>query len=259
MNTNKPLNAANLDEYEDLAVKNSSTAKRVGVGAAVLAGGAAIAGGTAYAATHTSAPEMPLTEQDAMAGANVASAYQEEAEQAEPVETKVEHHHHHHYEQPQPEPEADIQYSQEENVYVGDEKVMTIERGTVEGHNFETVDLDGNGLANVIMVDVNDNGRYETNEMVKVTDADGIRVGGHAEHVENHHYRTANMMANNDEPQNDFQDEKTGEDYHDDLAENNPDYNPDGLVEASYEDGTSYEDGAAYNDGAVYDDGADLL
>lgn len=228
MNTNNPMNPANLDEYENLAVKNSNNAKRIAAGAAIFAGSAAVAGGAAYAMTTQEANDIPLTEMDVTAGADVASAYQEEVEQTQTKVVKVQA-------QPQPEqePEPEIVWDEEKNIYVDDEKIASVETGKYDGHNFSIIDEDGNGLANHIMIDMNDNGTYENNEIADFSDHDAIRMGHHASKVENHYIHST--AQDDSDIKNDFADEKTGEEYDDDLAENNPDYNPGGMTDGNFD------------------------
>lgn len=221
MNTNNPITPANLDEYESMAVKNSNNAKRVAAAAATFVGGAVVAGGTTYAMTSHKVTDAPLTEMDVVAGADVASVYQDEVEQTQAKVVKVQH-------QPQPEPEPKVEWNEEDNVYVDGQKVSTVMTGEYDGHEVAVVDEDGNGLANRLMVDVNGNGTFESSEVTVFEDSDGVVMGHHAPKVNNHYL---NSTALNEDPniKNDFSDEKTGEEYHDDLAENNPDYNPNGL------------------------------
>lgn len=225
MNANNPINPASLDEYENLAVKNSNNAKRIAAGAAIFAGGAAVAGGASYAMTTENANQTPLTEMDVTAGADVASAYHEEVEQTHTKVVKVQP-----QAEPKPEPESEFEWNEEKNIYVDGEKVTSIETGKYEGHNFAIIDDDGNGLANHAMIDMNDNGSFESNEVVEFTDYDAVRMGNHAPKVNNHYFQTSALNKEED-INNDFADEKTGEEYHDDLAENNPDYNPNGMID----------------------------
>ena len=125
---------------------------------------------------------------------------------------------------------------------MGDGKVASVEEGTVDGHKFALMDIDGDGHADLLAVDVDNNGRFDDNEVVTYTEEDHIHMGHQTAHVTEQHYNNVddivpnydgqNYIAQNQTQQedvihNNFEDEKTGESYHGDYAENNPDYNPD--------------------------------
>lgn len=237
MNANKTNTGMNVDDYENLAVQNSNVAKRVAVGSAVFLGGAAVAGGAAYAANHAENTETPLTEDDLLSGAEVGSDYapvEETTTAATTTEQVV-------VEKPVVVTESEdtanpeITWDETTNYYAGDEKAMSIEQGTVDGHKFALIDVDGDEHADYLVVDMNDNGKIDEGEVVQYSHSDHVHMGHSTAHVTDHHYDGGFDINGNNDPNlvarnnigihNDFEDEKTGESYYGDFAENNPDYN----------------------------------
>lgn len=237
MNTIKTNTGETIDDYENMAVQKSNVAKRVAAGAAVFVGGAA------YAATQPSEGEdgAPLTAEDVVNGADVTSEYQAEPVAEQPAEKVVV------VEKPVEKPSVEepekssVTWDETTNYYVGDDKVMSVEEGTVDGHKFALMDIDGDGHADLLAVDVDNNGRFDDNEVVTYTEEDHVHMGHQTAHVTEQHYNSVdditptydgqNYVAQNqihqgDVIHNNFEDEKTGESYHGDYAENNPDYNP---------------------------------
>ena len=244
MNTIKTNTGENIDDYENMAVQKSNVAKRMAAGAAVFVGGAAVAGGAAYAATQPSDTEesTPLTAEDVVNGADVTSKYQPETVAEQPTTEKVvvvEKH----VEIPSVEETEKSSVTRDEttNYYVGDDKVASVEEGTVDGHKFALMDIDGDSHADLLAVDVDNNGQFDDNEVVTYTEEDHVHMGHQTARVTEQHYNSLdditpnydgqNYVAQNQTHQedvihNNFEDEKTGESYHGDYAENNPDYNP---------------------------------
>ena len=244
MNTIKTNTGENIDDYENMAVQKSNVAKRVAAGAAVFVGGAAVAGGAAYAATQPSEGEdsVPLTAEDVVNGADVTSEYQAEPVAEQPTEKVVV------VEKPVEKPSVEepekpsVTWDETTNYYVGDDKVASVEEGTVDGHKFALMDIDGDGHADLLAVDVDNNGQFDDNEVVTYTEEDHVHMGHQTARVTEQHYNSVDDITPNYEGQNyvaqnqthqedvihnNFEDEKTGESYHGDYAENNPDYNPD--------------------------------
>lgn len=244
MNTIKTNTGENIDDYESMAVQKSNVAKRVAAGAAVFVGGAAVAGGAAYAATQPSEGEdsVPLTAEDVVNGADVTSEYQAEPVAEQPTEKVVV------VEKPVEKPSVEepekssVTWDETTNYYVGDDKVASVEEGTVDGHKFALMDIDGDGHADLLAVDVDNNGQFDDNEVVTYTEEDHVHMGHQTARVTEQHYNSVDDITPNYEGQNyvaqnqthqedvihnNFEDEKTGESYHGDYAENNPDYNPD--------------------------------
>lgn len=245
MNTNGTNSGMNIEDYEDLAVRKSNVAKKVAIGAGVAVGGAAVVGGTAYAATnmfgHDDVTEDPLTADDLVEGAEV-------AEDFKPVEETQETSHVVYVEKPAapaPEPDAsdeiEVTWDETTNYNVDGETLMTVEEGTVDGHHFALADVDGDGHADVLGIDMNDNGQFEENELQYYSYDDHVHMGHETAHTHDINYmggaggqENEQYLAYEDEYRgqgqdiihNNFEDEKTGEEYHGDYAENNPDYNP---------------------------------
>lgn len=245
MNTNGTNPGMNVDDYENMAVQKSNTAKRVATGAALLVGGAAVAGGAAYAtADHGNQPnpDETLTPEDIIDGANTGQS-DEVVEESQPqqvtervvyVEKDVEP-------EPQPETEQDPSVTWDDKTVVYDASgnvVASSESGTVEGKNFTLMDIDGDDHADFLAVDVDGNGQYDDNEISKLDVSDHVHMGHETAHTKEIHNGSTmfdepaedpHYVAQNDPEHtihNNFDDEKTGESYSDDYAENNPDYNP---------------------------------
>ena len=176
-----------------------------------------------------------------MSGADVTSEYQAEPVVEQPTEKVVV------VEKPVEKPSVEepekssVTWDETTNYYVGDDKVASVEEGTVDGHKFALMDIDGDGHADLLAVDVDNNGQFDDNEVVTYTEEDHIHMGHQTARVTEQHYNSMddvtpnydgqNYVAQNQTHQedaihNNFEDEKTGESYHGDYAENNPDYNP---------------------------------
>lgn len=239
MNTNGTNPGMSVEDYENMAVKKSNTAKRVAAGAAVLVGGAAVAGGAAYAASPDGNPsDETLTVDDVVNGAEVAENYQP-AEETHETQTTT---HYVYVEKPAAEEENEdpaVTWDETRNYYVDGEKTGSVEYGTVDGHKFALVDVDGDEHADGLYIDINGNGQFEEDELVATYEpTDHVHMGHETARVVNNNENytdyffsggnTGQEVAQNGEMiHNNFEDEKTGESYHGDYAENNPDYNPD--------------------------------
>lgn len=258
-----------LEELENAAVNKSNNAKRAAVAAGVLAAGATGAG-AAYAATnfppgHEEEPIETLSEEDlegvANSGANQVQQPEVKPEQpATPVKQET------HVEEPE------VTFDTTTHYYDDDHNlVATTEEGTIDGRQFTLIDLDNDNKADILAYDANGNGIYEENEIIELTGRDQIVMGNEAtEHKdvffasndsddEIEDYYDGDEKDYVDTIHNDFEDEKTGETYSRDYAENNENYNNNGDVEhysASYEadntDDNNYYDsedlGLAQND-----------
>lgn len=262
MNTNGTNPGMNVEDYEDKAIQKSNAAKRMVVGGAAFLGGAAIAGGAAYAAgqqTENPQAEEALTTEDIIGGAEAGGEYQ----QAEEQQTQETHTSTHtttehvvivekpaaevYQEEAQEAEEPNVTWDETTNYYVGDTKIGSIEEGTINGHKFALADGDGDGIADVMAIDSNNNNRFDDDEFYRLSESDNVRMGHETANVTNEHYDpsaiqgydnpntgTQQEIAQNEEPiYNNFEDEKTGESYHGDFAENNPDYNPNGFSDGN--------------------------
>lgn len=274
MTTNGTNPGMSVEDYENMAVQKSNVAKRVAAGAAVFVGGAAVAGGAAYAANQNDnqTDETPLTEQDIVNGAGVGETYKQETE-----ETTQEHIVY--VEKPQPQPQHNDNTSEDEtsitwdnttDYYVDGEKQGSIEEGTIDGHKFALVDTTGDNHANYLAIDMNDNGQFEDDEIIAYTPEDHVHMGHDTAHTTEKHYESngeedvyysegshgqnINDIAENnngksdDMIHNNFEDEKTGEEYSGDYAENNPDYNPDADVDYSEHNDNYLAENDKYDD-----------
>lgn len=228
MNANLTNPGMNIEDYEDQAVKKSKLAKGIGIAVGGAVGGAAIAGGTAYAAINNEEDHVlneAMSAEEMIAGAGVGEEIQPTPEPAPQPTTQYVY-----VEQPtpEPEPEPEVTWDETTNYYIGDEKVMSVEEGTVEGHDFMLVDADADGHADIFALDVNGNHVYEEDEIVALTPQDNVHMGHETANTTNDHYAMLDPWGDGNEHNihNNFEDEKTGEEYHGDYAENNPDYNP---------------------------------
>lgn len=245
MNNNETNSVMNVDDYEYMAVQKSNNAKRVAAGAALFVGGAAVAGGAAYAATGHETPDViddsPLTAEDVVEGGNVGNDYQPEVhnETTERV-VYVEK-----YEEPSNDQnseqtnETQVTWDEKTVVYDEDGNVVgSVESGTIQGHNFALFDVDGDNHADYLAIDADGNGQFDDNEIVKYDVSDHVHMGHETAHTKEIHNNNQHILvedggediARNDDDReiihNNFEDEKTGESYNGDYAENNRDYNP---------------------------------
>lgn len=195
--------------------------------------------------------------------------------------------------QPQPQPVTPVEptppepdgpdVSFDKTIHYYDENqnlVVTEENGTINGQQFKLVDVDGDMRADLLAYDADNNGIINEDEIVELSGKDQIAMG-HA--TTQHEVKFVTMQEPEPEPepyiepydiheekdladdtiQNDFEDEKTGENYSHDYAENNEDYN-NGEVDHysaessdesdyAYEDENKEEDDYGYNDLAEND------
>lgn len=247
MNSNATNTGMNIEDYEDQAVKRSKLAKGLTIGAGA-AGVAAAAAGTTYAATREVEDPLdgPINAEEMAEGAEVGNEVEPISEPAPQPTTQYVY-----VEkpapEPEPEPEPEITWDETTNYYVDGEKVMSVEEGTIEGHKFMLVDKDGDEHADLLAIDVNNNGRYEEDEIIGYTPADHVHMGHETAHTTDEHYAMLDPWEGNTQEEsghqyayeennhrpihNNFEDEKTGEEYYGDFAEGNPDYNPNADVD----------------------------
>lgn len=273
-----------LEELEDSAVKKSKIAKRVAVSAALLGSGAA----TAVAAeqlSHESAENAnsdALTEDDVKNGAQMGAVDNEVLDgqgQSNPVNTPSqtqEVHVYHHYDnppvvepdvvpdseitpEPTVEPEPEVEFESTTLVYDEDGNMVSqVDEGTIDGSKFAVMDVDGDGKADYLLYDENNDGNYQENEVQALDDSFKYTMG--------HGSKTYYVQTDSDgkeEPYdpsgedhedeladitNDFTDEKAGDEYQEDLAENTSDYQNNGDVDQyAAEYGSTVEDTSAYD------------
>ena len=232
-----------LEELENAAVNKSNNAKRIAAAAGLLAAG----GAAGYAATNIATgeveePKETLTEEDLESVADTGANQVQEPQpttQSQPQPTPV---------QPAPAPaeeQIDVKFDTTTHYYDADNNLVGMsEEGTINGNKFILVDGDGDKQADLFAYDQNGNGIYENDEIVELKGSDQIAM----EHAATHH-EDVFLASNDPEPEpypepydideekdyadntihNDFEDEKTGESYSHDYAENNEDYNNGGV------------------------------
>lgn len=258
-----------IEDLENEACKKSNAAKRVLAGTGLAAAGA----GAAFAATQyapDAEPETVLTADDLVDTVTDGVTENDMPEAAAPEESKPEevHVYHHTVEEKPAEPaEPDVDFNNTTAFHNQDgELIASVDEGTIDGTDFALYDVDGDGKADFMAYDVNGNHTYERNEIINVENEhiymqdtdDGLHVmvntGEQSEWV----IDPVDPEPFEEDPltdiNNDFQDEKTGEVYGDDLAENNSDYrNDDDMRQyASFDNETSDEfDG--YADATPFD------
>lgn len=236
MNNNETNSVMNIDDYENMAVQKSNNAKRVAAGAALFVGGAAVAGSAAYAATGAENPDAednsPLTAEDVVDSSNVGNDYQPEVHNETTTERVIyveKHEENPHHEEPDQPEEPQVTWDEKTVIY--DEEgnaVSSVESGTIEGHNFALFDIDGDNHADYLAYDADDNGQFDDNEIVRYDVSDHVHMGHDTAHTREIHnnYQYFAHDDNSEIIHNNFEDEKTGESYNGDYAENNRDYNP---------------------------------
>ena len=258
MNKNETNSVMIVDDYENMAVQKSNNAKRVAAGAALFVGGAAVAGGAAYAATGHETPDViddsPLTAEDVVEGGNVGNDYQPEVhnettERVVYVEKHEEPSHDQHSEQTD---ETQVTWDEKTVVYDENDNVVgSVESGTIQGHDFALFDVDGDDHADYLAIDADGNGQFDDNEIVKYDVSDHVHMGHETAYTKEIHNNIQYIVsedggediARNDDDReiihNNFEDEKTGESYNGDYAENNRDYNPNADMD-SYGNSDNY-------------------
>lgn len=272
-----------LEELENAAVNKSNNAKRIAAAAALLATG----GAAGYAATTIPFDDgeehmEKLSEEDLEgvvdSGANQVQTPEPKPQPAQPTQPT------HNAKPVEPtEDQVDVNFDKSIHYVDGENTVMTAEEGTINGHKFQLIDVDGDMRADILAYDEDGNGVYNDDEIIQLSQKDQIAMG----HATRQHEV---VVINNDEvdpepiqpyPEpydildekdyadnnihNDFEDEKTGEKYSHDYAENNENYNNNGDVDhysagmseyAMEEDGKEESD-YDYNDVAENDMGSD--
>lgn len=277
-----------LEDAEDAAVRKSKNLKRgLAIGGAVIGAGTA----SAYAATtlndNDETVDTELTPDDIVGGAQAAAdAANEVAEeataQAAPAPKAETHKVAHEDAKPQVSVEESTLLYDEDGNYIG-----AVDEGKIDGKSFAIIDSDGNGKGDIIAYDKNGNGIFEDDEF-SIMDNETHTMGkgdtlavyqrdewGDYEQVQrgpnlghqpplvasrDSHHIELDETDDISDIRNDYQDEKTGEVYHDDLAENNSDYyNKDEAEQytASVDSNEDYGYTEQTDDLASYDHGID--
>lgn len=230
-----------LEELENSAVKKSTMAKRAVLGVGLLGAGAATAYGAEQMASHDDTDNDDKVTEESLSAAAKAGAVESnpaanttaqatQAPQAAPEPETINVHHYVHQVEPEPQPSEDDLTFDTTTHYVDENGniVATVDSGTLEGKAFQVVDLDGDGYGDVLGYDANGDGKLSEDEL---TELDGKTYQmGHGEHHRDLSFETGEPVGNvhGDGPHdsydisdihNDFQEEKSGEEYHNDLAE----------------------------------------
>lgn len=248
-----------LEELENAAVNKSNNAKRAAaIGAAVAGSGAMGVAGKAIYDNVTDNHENPadaLTPEDldsaAQVGADQVQAPQETQPEPAPRVSQQPAEPAPHPAPEPPEDEIDITFDKTTHIYDEDNQLLaTTEDGTLEGKNFTLIDLDEDMQADILAYDADGSGDYTDNEIVRLTGDDQIQMGNattrhedifvqlnepesepFVDPIDPYNLEDEKDLAEEDRIHNDFEDEKTGESYSHDYAENNENYNNNGDVE----------------------------
>ncbi len=239
-----------LDEMENAAVNKSKNLKRgIAAGAGILGVGATAAAAAAhYSETDE---EIPLDTEDILAGANAGADEQPQEEPvAEAPKAQSSHVTHHIVEDKvvEPEPQQDeLDIKVNETAILLDENgemISSYDKGTVNGMDFVAIDSDNNGKADLLAIDENYNGIYEDNEIheldnksyeigqgenltgyMKTEGGEFVKIYESPNPFLEEQYAYDEYHSGGESIHNDFEDERTGEVYRNDFAENNRDYN----------------------------------
>ena len=139
------------------------------------------------------------------------------AEAAQPEQQSQEVHVHHHYHQAPQQAATSAAASQEaqpsahstqasiQQPQTGDDDVQVVASGTVKGHQAVAVDLDGNGDADVMVIDTNDNEKLDDPDLVVYKDGNMATVGHLAQdaHEGGSVENASSAQANNVQPEPD--------------------------------------------------------
>lgn len=254
-----------LEEMENSAVSKSAMAKRMAAGAGLLAAGAATAygaeqlvgdDGNNVATDHVQQPDLSSGAAAGAVGEGVAEQTQSKPEpepQVVRTEERVDMYVH---PDPQPAPEPEMEFDSTTHLYDDDGNLVgTVDGGSYAGKDFAILDHDADGHGDVLWYDENGDGKITQNELSDISDAN-YAMGSHGG---THHDINVNTgeevyLAHTpvDDPygdsiadiHNDY-DEKSGEEYSEDLAQNNPDYrnHEDTHQYDQYHAGTEVEEG----------------
>ena len=250
------------DRYNDAEERAMAKSRTIKIAALAGAGVLGI-GGTAYAASQLIGEhdEEPLTASDLLEGAEAAVEDMGEDTHEETPQAEVVHHHtvvenyiHTPAPAPLPKPVEIPEYKVTETSLIYDEDgnlVRVVDCGTIEGVPVYMIDTDLNGRADLVWRDENRDGKIDITEVhpmdnktvsVGNGEAHGYVVEGNGNVIPIDHLLAEPMpLILPEEPaidpierpeigdiENNFRDERTNEQYKDDFAQNNPDYNNKG-------------------------------
>ncbi|MGN0213315.1 MAG: hypothetical protein ACI4AH_00725 [Muribaculaceae bacterium] len=233
-----------LEELENAAVKKSSNAKRAAAAVGLMGAGGAVG----YAATiipdaATDETTETLSEEDlsgvAESGAN--QVHQPEVKQ-QPQQSQQQT-----SENNSGGDQSDVDLEFTKTTHFVDENgniFMSVEDGELNGTKISLVDTDGDGMAEYLGYDINNNNIIEADEIMELNGADQIAMGNNSSTPDivvidttpdeepivepEHNYPIDINEEKGDDIsgiENDFEDEKTGESYKGDYADNNDNYN----------------------------------
>lgn len=271
-----------LEELENAAVNKSNNAKRAAaIGATVAGSGAIGAAGMSIYGNQTGEEanneDQDLLSQEDLDGVAQTGAGQVDGTQPVQEDPAPQTHSsapqapiHQPAPTPPAEQEIDITFDKTTHFYgENNELLMTTEEGKLEGRDFMLVDLDNDQEADILAYDANANGEYEDNEIVALDGSDQIAMGNPTPQHNDVFLAQVEfepepdpylgdddgILVYDDEKyqddgiHNDFEDEKTGESYNNDYAENNENYNNNGDVDQySANAELAYEDEEIAND-----------
>ena len=258
-----------IEDLENEACKKSNAARRALAGAGLAAAGA----GAAFAADAISAepePETVLTADELADAVTDGVTENDMPEAAAPEESKPEEVHVYHHnveEKPAAPAEPDVDFNNTTAIHNQDgELIASIDEGKINGTDFALYDVDGDGKADFMAFDANGNHIYERDEIIDVQSenismqdtSDGLHVvvnTGDTEWIvepaEPEPFYDEDSLA---DINNDFQNEKTGEVYGEDLAENNDDYrNDEDMMQYASLDEEASDEFGGYADATPFD------
>lgn len=253
-----------IEELENETSNKSQKAKRIAATAGIIAAGGV--GGYA-ATTMLNSGESETIDESDLDSVNAGANQIEPEKPTQPAPRA-----------PQPEPTApgesedntgDITIDKTTHYYGQDgELIATQETGTYLGRQFELTDVDGDKQADYFGYDYNGDGAVDLSETERLTSGNQIAMGHATSEHEDVFLKDNNPIDpyysgetddpwgsdNNGDPfgdkpdpfedpiDNDFADEKTGEDYGGDYAENNDDYNNNADILDANENEMAYEE-----------------
>lgn len=268
-----------LEEMENSAVEKSSMAKRAAAAAGLVGAGAATAYGASRIMESNSqgSDNAEATDEDLTSGAQAGAIDEnsmgtsDNATQTTSNQSTEEIHVHHHYDvvdKPVVEEEQEMEFESTTHWY--DEEGNLIgqtDEGTYDGKAFTIVDVDNDGHGDYLAYDVNGDNVYQANEITSISDYNYAM--GHGTIHYDKDINTGEELYAAHEPtsgaydiekndiadiHNDFDGEKAGEKYDNDLAQYNPDYRNNENLENQYSAEMEETEEYAYEESDKYDD-----
>ena len=172
-----------LEELETAAVNKSNNAKRIAASAGLLAAGGSVGAGVAYGLSQGNNPVVEpveeLDDEDILDVANAGARQVGDPEQYPENDTNTTHANGGSRQTTTPrQDDSDVSFNRTTQYYdENGDLVQTVEDGKVDGYDFRLVDYDGDGKADVMGIDVNGDGVYDTSEMQHLSGEDQIQMG----------------------------------------------------------------------------------